>query len=212
LHLINLGQRRGLCMKFLLWTALLASPALAEAQNVEGAQITVAPTSEVSLNPPVLAPKSVTLSAMTPVAIAIVEPLNSKTSIIGQSFDIRLVEPIMIDGQIIVPSGTMGKGEVIHAAKARAAGKAGELIIAARYLDYQGTRLPLRSLKYGADTTGRNNVGTATVVGFAVATPLILIITGGQVDIPAGMPAVAKLASDVEIQVIENNLQQKEIP
>jgi hypothetical protein len=212
LHLSNLGQQRGLCMKFLLWTALLASPVLAEAQNVEGAQITVAATSEVSLSPAVLAPKSVTLSAMTPVAIAIVEPLNSKTSIIGQFFDIRLVKPIMIDGQIIVPSGTMGKGEVIHAAKARAAGKAGELIIAARYLDYQGTRLPLRSLKYDADTTGRNNVGTAAAVGIAVATPLILIITGGQVDIPAGMPAIAKLASDVEIQGIENNLQQKEIP
>jgi hypothetical protein len=211
--LIELGG--GFRMKHsLLLAVLLASPALVAAQNVDGVQpqVAVAATSEASLNPPVPAAKSVILSAMTPVSIAIVEPLNSKTSTIGQFFDIRLVAPIMIDGEIIVPSGTMGKGEVIHAAKARAAGKAGELIIAARYLDYQGTRLPLRSLKYGADTTGRNNVGTAAAVGFVVATPLILIITGGQVDIPAGMPAIAKLATDVEIPSIINTLQQEGNP
>jgi hypothetical protein len=198
----------------LLLAVLLASPALVAAQHVDGvqSQVAAAVTPESGLNPPAPAANAVTLPALTPVSIAIMEPLNSKTSTIGQLFDIRLVQPIILGGQIIVPSGTRGKGEVIHAAKARAAGKAGELIIAARYLDYQGTRLPLRSLKYGADATGQNNVDTAAAVGFVVAAPLVLFITGGQVDIPAGMPAIAKLASDVEIQIIVKNLQEDTRP
>lgn len=169
-------------------------------------------------NPPAVIPTeqsqvadgSVIVPAMTPIEIEILEPLNSKTSQIGQLFGIRLVAPIMVDGKIVVPAGTTGKGEVVHAAKARAAGKAGELIVNARYLDFQGTRLPLRTLKYRQAATGKSNADEAAAVGLAVATPLILFITGGQVDIPAGMPATAKLAVDVRIPSDREISQQEE--
>jgi hypothetical protein len=141
-----------------------------------------------------------TLPAMTPIDIEITEALSSKTSQIGQMFGIKLAEPIMLDGTVLIPAGATGQGEVIHAAKARAAGKPGELIIAARYLDLAGTRLPLRSFKYGP-TTGLNNVDKAAVVGMVIASPLMLFISGGQVDVPAGMRANAKTSVDVLISV-----------
>jgi hypothetical protein len=193
---------------------LLGSAQIAPAQNSYGsAPVSASP---VASNPDVgqtaTPSQYFALPAMTLVEIEIVDALNSKTSHIGETFNIRLAAPIMIDGQIAVPKGTTGKGEVIHAAKARAAGKAGELIIAARYLDYQGMKLPLRSLKYGQDTAGQSHVGEAAAVGIVVAAPLVLFVTGGQVDIPAGMPATAKLASDVQVLTDQKLLQQEGNP
>ncbi len=77
-------------------------------------------------------------------------------------------------------------------------GKAGELILAARYLEYQGTRIPLRSLRYGQGR-GKDNVGTAAVVGFAVSPIITPFITGGEVRVPAGAEALAKVAADTKI-------------
>ena len=75
-------------------------------------------------------------------------------------------------------------------------GKAGELVLAARYLDYQGTRIPLRSLRYGKGQ-GKDNVDTAAIVGFAVSGLITPFITGGEVRIPAGADVWAKVAADV---------------
>jgi hypothetical protein len=146
------------------------------------------------------------LPAMTSLDIEIVDPLNSKTSLIGTFFDIRLAEPVMDNGTVIIPAGISGKGEVIHSAKARAAGKAGELIIAARYLDYYGTRIPLRSFKYGT-STGKSNRDGALIAGAAIATPLVLIISGGNVDIPAGTKANAKTSAEIVITKTGGNTQ-----
>ncbi len=135
------------------------------------------------------------LPAFTPVDIEILTPLNSKTSKMGDFFDIRLAEPIMVDGKIVVEAGAVGKGEVIHSAKARAAGKAGELILTARYIEDRGQKIQLRSFKFGA-TTGTNNRDGALIVGAALAAPLALIISGGNVDVPAGTRAQAKTSED----------------
>lgn len=169
----------------LLGVLCSAAPLLAVAQEMLPASDTAAP----------VAVTSVTLPAMTVVEIEILTPLNSKTSKMGEMFPIRLAEPIMLDGNVLVPAGATGEGEVIHAAKARAAGKAGEMILAARYIDYQGTRIVLRSFKFGP-STGKNNAKEALVAGAVVAIPLTLLIAGGNVDVPTGTRAHAKTAAD----------------
>jgi hypothetical protein len=192
-----------------IWISLglLALHNAAPAQDVVGDPAPVA-----AIGQPPAADNIIILPAMTPVKLTIMESLNSKTSKIGQFFSIRLVEPVMFDNRIVVPAGTLGKGEVIHAAKARAAGKAGELIIAARYLEYQGIQIPLRTLKYGEAATGKSNADEAAALGIAVASPLVLFVTGGQVDVPAGMPATAKLAADVRIEMQQQNSPQEGKP
>ena len=70
----------------------------------------------------------------------------------------------------MVPAGTPGVGEVVHAERARFGGKAGELILAARYLDFQGTRIPLRTLRFGAQQ-GRDNSGTINIGNMARRRP-----------------------------------------
>ena len=57
---------------------------------------------------------------------------------------------VLADLGYVVPAGTRGRGWVIHADKARFGGKAGELLLGARYLKLGDVEIPLRSMKLGA--------------------------------------------------------------
>lgn len=124
--------------------------------------------------------------------------LGSKISKSGDSFQIRLVQPIMVDGKVAVPAGTLGMGEVIHAKKGGGGGAAGELVLAARYLDFAGRKLRLRSMNFAQN--GHSNTGTANAIAVAgAASPLPIglvsfLITGGQTTVPQGTIADAKTA------------------
>lgn len=76
------------------------------------------------------------------------EELGSETSHAGQLFSVRLAEPIIIDEHVVALVGAAGVGEVVHAAPANSMGRAGELILAARYVEAAGTRIPLRRLRF----------------------------------------------------------------
>jgi hypothetical protein len=140
---------------------------------------------------------SITLPAMTPVDIEIITPLNSKTVQIGQSFDIRLRQAITLNGITVVPVGASGKGEVIHATKARAMGRAGEIILAARFIEFGSQKIPLRSFRFG-ETTGESNRDQALAAGI-VFLPAMFVISGGNINIPSGTKAAAKTATDIVI-------------
>lgn len=140
------------------------------------------------------------IAAMTEVEIEIAEPVTSKSKRQGDHFAIRLAEPIVVDGRIVVPAGTPGLGEVVHSAKAGGAGKAGELILAARYLELDGQRIPLRSFRYGRrqgkDKTGAVNTGNMVAAAVMPAAAVVgFLIKGGEVDIPAGTRANAKVSA-----------------
>jgi hypothetical protein len=137
------------------------------------------------------------LPALTPVRIEILETMNSATSKIGAYFPIRLAEPIDLPGGVHVAAGISGMGQVVHAAKSRFGGKPGELILAVRYLDHHGARIPLRSLTYEI-RRGLDNTDTAAAVNIAVGV-VAMFITGGEVNIPAGTRANAKTSAPVAL-------------
>jgi hypothetical protein len=145
------------------------------------------------------APTGLVLPALTPVRIEILETMNSATSRIGAHFPIRLASPIDIPGAGQVPAGAMGSGDVVHAAKSRFGGKPGELILAVRYLDADGVRIPLRSLTYG-NARGLDNTDMAAAVNIAAGL-VAVFITGGEVNIPAGTQANAKTSAPVTFPV-----------
>jgi hypothetical protein len=140
-----------------------------------------------------------TIPALTPVKVEVLATLGSKTSKTGDTFPIRLAEPIVIDGMDAIPAGTTGMGEVVHAKKSGGSGAAGELVLAARYLDVGGERLRLRSMHLSPN--GRSNIDTvqALNVASAAAMPALSLIgffiTGGQATVPKGTIADAKTAA-----------------
>lgn len=145
----------------------------------------------------------------TLVDFEIVDPLSSKTSKVGDRFQIRTVRPVGVDEQIIIPVGTVGVGEVIHAAKARAAGKPGELILVARYLALGERQVPLKGFHFGQ--SGDSKRTEAFLLSSTIAAPLGFLVVGGQVDVAPGSPGHAKLASELAASIAVSE-QQASIP
>lgn len=149
-----------------------------------------------------------TVPARTPIEIEILETINSKANRTGQNFSFRLAAPLTVDGRVVLPAGTLGVGEIVHAERARFGGRAGELILAARHLDFQGNRIPLRTLRFGAQA-GRDSSGTINNVNLALAATvpalslIAFMIAGGEVNVPAGTHASAQIAAETSLAPIE---------
>jgi hypothetical protein len=138
------------------------------------------------------------LPALTPVSIEVLAALGSKTSKTGDTFPIRLAAPIMLDGKEAIPAGAAGLGEVVHAKKSGGMGAAGELVLAARYLEVGDRKLRLRSLRLVPQgKSAINRVGGFNAASAASPLPIGLIgffIQGGQAAVPPGTIAEAKTA------------------
>jgi hypothetical protein len=167
-------------------------------QTVADAASTAPPSITTAPNP---APSACChVSNGTLLTLEILETLDSSLLKRGDRFRIRLAEPLVIDGHALLAAGTEGIGEVVHAEKSRGGGKAGELLIAARYLDHQGTQVPLRGLKMGG--AGKDKTAAALALSFA-AGPFALFLQGEEIVIPAGSLAEAKVAQDMDMTPLQ---------
>jgi hypothetical protein len=165
----------------------------------EPAAVPPAPVPAEALAQPA-APAALLLPKTTPLIIAIDKELGSKISVTGETFPIRLVEAVSVDGVEVLPAGITGQGEVVHAKKAGLAGAAGELVLAARYLELNGRRIELRSFRFMeaselAQVKGRDNVSEVNAT-MAVLSPLAIFIGGGNTNVAPGTFANAKTRND----------------
>lgn len=137
------------------------------------------------------------------VDIALVEAVSSRTHKRGDTFPIQLVYPVFTDAGVLIPAGTRGVGEVVSAAPPGMMGKGGELLLAARYLDYNGQKIPLRSFKLGA--SGKDYTGALVAAAILAPLPGVILsfaVKGSDQTFPAGTLANAKLATDLTLPVI----------
>ena len=140
------------------------------------------------------------LAAKTPVLLVFADEVSSKTAVKDAEVRFRLAEDLRI-GDVVGPAGSPAFGEVVHVQKAGLGGRGGELILAARHLDYRGQRIPLRSLKpLAAPLAGKNRSDAALAASFVPYAGLMSVfIIGGQIVIPAGTQAVALVAADTPV-------------
>jgi hypothetical protein len=140
------------------------------------------------------APLGVAIHAGTLITVQIDETLSSRTSKAGDRFVLSLAEPVVVDGRAILPAGTPGFGEVAHADHAGGGGKAGELVVVARYLETGGTRVPIGHLKIapvGADRFDNPEL--------AATLPRYAGVRGNEAVVPAGTRAQARVTADVSV-------------
>lgn len=142
------------------------------------------------------------------VRIEIAEALSSKTAQRGQIFKLRLLQPLAAPEGGLLPVGTEGVGEVVHAERSRGGGKAGELILAARHLEGPDGPIKLRGMKLGG--SGSNKTGAAIVASLVL--PLGGFVRGSEIEIPLGTNAVAKLAGAVHLPLLATPLSTPPIP
>ena len=182
---------------------ILGAAALAQAAPVPSqvAPVVEAPAPQASA---VAATSFVRLPALTPLRLRVIGEVSSKTNVKGDKVVIALVDPLVVSGALTIPAGTRGVAEVIHAAKGGMGGKAGELLIAARYLQLgPDVQIPLRSFRLAA-IAGKNNEGLATglsVAGGVAGSIAAMMITGGASRVADGSEAFAKTAADVDLPI-----------
>jgi hypothetical protein len=188
---------RGLYTRCAWLMVCLASPCAAQEAIVDaGAPGTIA-FDEVR---PVEASTAPVAARMTPVALELVDPVGSKTSKSLETFRLVLAEPVMVGDHEAIPAGTPGTGEIVHAKKAGGMGAAGELVVAARFLDLGDRKVRLRSTVVDAEGKSRIN-GVSNFAAASAASPLPVawigfFIKGGEIELPPGTRLVAKLAED----------------
>jgi hypothetical protein len=169
---IGVGFRAALCAG-----ALFALLCIAHAEETEPAGAT----------PP---PATHRVPANTEVHLRLIEPVASNTHKRGDRFPLEVVEPVLVDGTPVIPIGTRGEGEVVHAAKSGFGGKAGELILVARWVQVGDLPVRLRSFSAG---NGKDRVNLAIGLSFAV---IGIFVTGKDISLPAGTDVFAKVAAD----------------
>lgn len=134
---------------------------------------------------------------MTPVQLQLMTTLGSAVSKTGDTFPFRLAQPIYVNGQLVIPAGATGQGEVVHAKKSGGAGAAGELVLAARYVEIDGRRLRLRSLQ--TEQSGESRIDTAMIASTAALGLFGFLIKGGKLTIAEGTLVQAKTAEPFKI-------------
>ena len=128
----------------------------------------------------------------TAIVVAITDLVSSETAKRDDMFNLTLAEPVMLNEAIVIPAGTPGKGQVIDAAKAGVGGKPGKLVLAARYLEFEGQQIPIKALIL--DLVARDESGTAAIIDAIAGGGIGGLVSGGQMVAPSGMRGTAKLA------------------
>ena len=177
----------------LLLAVALAGPAVAAPVPP------VAPASAVTAPAPISAPPAppgpadtVVIPAETPVVLALAEEVSSRHAKPLQHFALRLAEPILVGGRIVVPAGAPAEGEVIHAG--RAGTKPGELILAARSIDAGAVRIPLHKGHF-------SNSGASSAMVIAGPGFVSYSTSGKNIKLPVGfrLPALVAAATPVPV-------------
>jgi hypothetical protein len=186
--------------------ASIESPALVTPEVTTLSSLPVAPQPPGTPQCPLPSADSAPcIPALTPVRLVIRTHLGSKISTSGQTFAIQLAQPILVEGKELVPAGTAGMGEVVHAKKSGGSGASGELVLAARYLELGDRRLRLRSLNFAvAGQDSIKGVNTLMIASAATIPAISLIgffVQGKPIDIPEGMEAMAKTAEPFVLEL-----------
>ena len=183
----RLGAFAGACV----CVALVASPAMAAKKR----------HARVSA-PAAAAMACCAVPAGTPVQVELADDVSTKVQKSGDTINLKLAAPLIVDGRIVLREGTPGVGQVVEAVKPGIGGRAGKLVLAARYLTKGGEQIPLQGLQLaGAGASKANEAQAVGLTGIAFA-PLgfiSLAVQGGDLTFPAGSTASAKVATDTRL-------------
>ena len=152
-----------------------------------------------SLLAPEVAPPSddCALPEAAPLEIEVVDTVASEKANAGDKFRVRLAAPVMVDGRLVLSAGTPGIGQVIHAMKRKTGGRAGELILAARYLQVGDVQVLVRGFRI--NVTGRQISGSTVVMGVTA----LETREGLETEVPAGTVASGKVAQATVVPCAE---------
>jgi hypothetical protein len=143
----------------------------------------------------------------TPVRMRLARNLSSADAQVGETVDFEVLDPVIVDGRIVIPRSGVAFATVTEAKPRGRMGKSGKLnvnIDAVRLAD--GQKIPLRAVKE-AKADGRGGVVTGAVVATAIvffpAAPLFLLMKGKDITIPKGTEVTAYVNGEVKLDPLK---------
>jgi hypothetical protein len=143
------------------------------------------------------------LSEGTALAVQVVDAVGSGKAKAGDRIAIRLAAPVIVDGQVVLPAGTPGVGHVVQASGAGLGGKGAKLVVSADSLTVGGGIVPLGGLQLTGTGKDHSMAADLASLGGWISMPLGFVgfaVTGGEIEIPAGTNAAAKVARTVDLR------------
>ena len=143
------------------------------------------------------------LRAGTEVAMKLREQLTTKGKAlrVGQRFELEVADPVMVNGQTVIPAGSPGVGEITSIRNKGMWGKSGNIEARVLYV-----RVGDRQIRCSGVVSDKGTTGTAGVVGAVVLIPVAgFFMTGTSAEIPLGAPVKAFLDEDVPVQFAQGS-------
>jgi hypothetical protein len=123
--------------------------------------------------------KQVTIPSGTVLAVQLSESLSSDLNHQGDTFSARLVSPIMVGNQTVIPANATVQGEIVEVQNAGHFNGSSELVAKVTRLTFNGRTYRLRSSEFSQRSAARN-IQTAEVIGGGAGVGAILgAILGG---------------------------------
>jgi hypothetical protein len=125
------------------------------------------------------APQPIVVPQGTAIEVVLDQSLSSKTASAGQSFSATVVDPVVVDGQAVIPKGAHARGTVTSAKSAGRFKGASELGLALRHIEINGQRYEIAASTPELSKKGKGKRTGAMVGGGAGGGALIGGLAGG---------------------------------
>ncbi len=124
------------------------------------------------------------LPVNTTIPLEFVETVVSGVNARGSTFKMQVTDDIRVDDMVVIPKGTTAVGEVVDSKKAGMLGKAGVLVLSARYVHLDQRDIRLHSALGAA---GDTRMGLAFLVPF---------VRGTEASVEKGTRVTVRTAND----------------
>ncbi len=140
--------------------------------------------------------KYVVLKAGTPVMLELITNVNSNKFHAGDMVDFRVTNDVKVKGEVVIPAGSIAKGQVTYTSKSNFIGTAGEISVTVRSVTaVDGSTVLLSSA--GISNEGNDKMVVSIVISLFCI--LGLLVKGERGKLVTGSPVSATIASNVEI-------------
>ncbi len=135
------------------------------------------------------------LRAGTEVNMTTRSELSSKTSRVGDRFELEVSQDVALNGQIAIPQGSIATGEVTRVRHRGMWGRRG--IIETRL---RSVRVGDQQIRISGAAGDRGRAGTAGVVAAVLFVPVVgFLVTGTSAILPPGTQTVGYLEADLPV-------------
>ena len=147
-----------------------------------------------------MADNEVILKAGTYIPLEVMSEISTENMTVGQMIDFKVTKDIMVGKDVVIPFGSIAKGQVTRFEKRKGIGKGASMQIQLKSVTAKdGTEVSLTGGNLSEN--GDNKMVLSIVLTVIFLCPLFLMIKGKQAVIPAGMNISASVATDTYIKL-----------